>query len=248
MDDYLVVGRVAQTHGNRGDVIVNPETDFPDDRFAPGRVLQLEMPGRSEPRRIVSVRFHQGRPVIGLAGVDDDGRRRGACRRGAEDAGGGDCAAAAAGPSISTISSAARCGHEAGRRIGRVTAVDGPMERSRLVVDGPRGEVLIPHGRRDLRERRSGGAAHRGGSARRLLELNDRSASERAEASKPAGLKIDIVTIFPQMVEAPLAEGIVGRAIARGLLDVRVHDLRDFTTDRHRVVDDMPFGGGPGWC
>lgn len=57
---------------------------------------------------------------------------------------------------------------------------------------------------------------------------------------------IDIVTIFPKMVEAPLAEGIVARAIARGVLDVRVHDLRDFTTDRHRVVDDMPFGGGPG--
>jgi tRNA (guanine37-N1)-methyltransferase len=59
-------------------------------------------------------------------------------------------------------------------------------------------------------------------------------------------LKIDIVTIFPKMVEGPLAEGIVGRAIDRGLLDVRVHDLRDHTTDRHRVVDDMPFGGGPG--
>jgi tRNA (guanine37-N1)-methyltransferase len=59
-------------------------------------------------------------------------------------------------------------------------------------------------------------------------------------------VKFDIVTIFPRMVEAPLAEGIVGRAIARGLLDVRVHDLRSFTTDRHRVVDDVPFGGGPG--
>jgi len=59
-------------------------------------------------------------------------------------------------------------------------------------------------------------------------------------------VKFDIVTIFPKMVEAPLTEGIVARAIARGLIDVRVHDLRDFTTDRHRVVDDMPFGGGPG--
>lgn len=59
-------------------------------------------------------------------------------------------------------------------------------------------------------------------------------------------MKIDIVTIFPKMVEGPLAEGIVGRAIGRGLLDVRVHDLRDHTTDRHRVVDDTPFGGGPG--
>jgi tRNA (guanine37-N1)-methyltransferase len=59
-------------------------------------------------------------------------------------------------------------------------------------------------------------------------------------------LKIDIVTIFPKMVEAALAEGIVARARAKGLLDIRVLDLRDFTTDRHRVVDDAPFGGGPG--
>jgi len=59
-------------------------------------------------------------------------------------------------------------------------------------------------------------------------------------------VKFDIVTIFPKMVEGPLQEGIVARAIAKGLLDVRVHDLRDYTTDRHRVVDDMPFGGGPG--
>ena len=59
-------------------------------------------------------------------------------------------------------------------------------------------------------------------------------------------LKFDIVTIFPAMVNAPLAEGVVGRAIERGLIDVRVHDLRDYTTDRHRVVDDEPFGGGPG--
>jgi len=59
-------------------------------------------------------------------------------------------------------------------------------------------------------------------------------------------VRIDIITIFPAMVKGPLTEGIVGRAIDRGLLDVRVHDLRDYTTDRHRVVDDMPFGGGPG--
>ena len=59
-------------------------------------------------------------------------------------------------------------------------------------------------------------------------------------------MRIDIVTIFPKMVRGPLEEGIVARAIAKGLLEVVVHDLRDFTTDRHRVVDDMPFGGGPG--
>ncbi len=56
----------------------------------------------------------------------------------------------------------------------------------------------------------------------------------------------DIVTIFPAMIEQPLAAGIIGRAVASGRLDVQVRDLRDFTTDRHRVVDDVPYGGGPG--
>src|SRR5438034_5782493 len=56
----------------------------------------------------------------------------------------------------------------------------------------------------------------------------------------------DIVTIFPAMIEQPLAAGILGRAIDRGTLDVKVRDLRDYTTDRHRVVDDVPYGGGPG--
>ena len=59
-------------------------------------------------------------------------------------------------------------------------------------------------------------------------------------------MKFDIVTIFPKMVRGPLEGGIVARAIGKGLLEVVVHDLRDFTTDRHRVVDDVPFGGGPG--
>jgi tRNA (guanine37-N1)-methyltransferase len=61
-----------------------------------------------------------------------------------------------------------------------------------------------------------------------------------------AQLKVDIVSIFPEMVKAAFVEGVVGRAIDRGIVDVAVHDLRDFTTDRHRVVDDVPFGGGPG--
>jgi tRNA (guanine37-N1)-methyltransferase len=59
-------------------------------------------------------------------------------------------------------------------------------------------------------------------------------------------MKFDIVTIFPRMIEAGLAEGVVGRGIAQGLVDVRVHDLRAFTSDRHRTVDDVPYGGGPG--
>jgi len=59
-------------------------------------------------------------------------------------------------------------------------------------------------------------------------------------------VRFDLVTIFPRLCEGPLGEGIVRRAIDRGLVDVRVHDLRDFTTDRHRSVDDVSYGGGPG--
>lgn len=59
-------------------------------------------------------------------------------------------------------------------------------------------------------------------------------------------LKVDVVTIFPRMVDAPLADGIVQRARDKGIVELRVHDLRDFSLDKHRSVDDAPFGGGPG--
>ncbi len=59
-------------------------------------------------------------------------------------------------------------------------------------------------------------------------------------------MRVDLVTIFPRMVEALLQEGVLARAVKGGRVTVAVHDLRDFTTDRHRVVDDVPFGGGPG--
>jgi tRNA (guanine37-N1)-methyltransferase len=59
-------------------------------------------------------------------------------------------------------------------------------------------------------------------------------------------VRIDVVTIFPGIFESPLRESLLGRAIGAGLLDVRVHDLRDSTSDRHRQVDDESYGGGPG--
>jgi tRNA (guanine37-N1)-methyltransferase len=59
-------------------------------------------------------------------------------------------------------------------------------------------------------------------------------------------VRIDILTIFPAMVEDFAGQSLLGRARQRGLLDVRVHDLRRCTTDAHRTVDDTPFGGGAG--
>jgi tRNA (guanine37-N1)-methyltransferase len=59
-------------------------------------------------------------------------------------------------------------------------------------------------------------------------------------------VRIDIVTLFPPMLEAPLAQSILGRARGRGLVDLRVHDLREHAAGRHRVTDEPPFGGGGG--
>ena len=59
-------------------------------------------------------------------------------------------------------------------------------------------------------------------------------------------MRFDVVTIFPAMFGPVFEKGVVGRAIERGLVQIEAHDLRDYTHDRHRQVDDMPFGGGPG--
>jgi tRNA (guanine37-N1)-methyltransferase len=59
-------------------------------------------------------------------------------------------------------------------------------------------------------------------------------------------VRIDILTIFPGIFESPLRESLLGKAIEAGVLDVRVHDIRDSTTDKHRSVDDESYGGGPG--
>ena len=59
-------------------------------------------------------------------------------------------------------------------------------------------------------------------------------------------MRIHVVTLFPQMLDAVTAYGITGRAVERGLLNIERWNPRDFTTDRHRTVDDRPYGGGPG--
>ena len=59
-------------------------------------------------------------------------------------------------------------------------------------------------------------------------------------------MRFDFITIFPRMFDALLAEGVIARGIKQGLLDIRVHDLRDYTSDKHRSTDDEAYGGGPG--
>lgn len=61
-----------------------------------------------------------------------------------------------------------------------------------------------------------------------------------------ARLRIDVITIFPKMFDSILEEGVVARGLKQGILELKVWDLRDFTTDRHRSTDDEPYGGGAG--
>lgn len=58
--------------------------------------------------------------------------------------------------------------------------------------------------------------------------------------------QIELVTIFPSFFESPLKESLLGKAQKKGLVSIRVHNLRDYTSDRHKTVDGKPFGGGPG--
>ena len=142
-DDLILVGRVARAHGNKGQVIVNLETDFPAERFAEGNVLVVEQAGRRTERRIASVRFHQGRPVVGFDGVES--------MNDAEALAGADVKIAAS--SLPPLPGDTYYRHDLvgcevrttdGQSIGRVREVQGPIERSLLVVGDGSEEVLIP--------------------------------------------------------------------------------------------------------
>ncbi|HTI36253.1 MAG TPA: ribosome maturation factor RimM [Vicinamibacterales bacterium] len=141
--DLLLVGRIARAHGNRGQVIVNPETDFPEARFVVGQTLRVEQGGRGSDRRIISVRFHQGRPIVGLEGIET--------MNDAEGLAGADLTVERT--DIAPLSPGTFYHHDlvgcevrdtSGRSIGTVVRVDGPMDRSLLAVDGNGGEVLVP--------------------------------------------------------------------------------------------------------
>ncbi len=67
-----------------------------------------------------------------------------------------------------------------------------------------------------------------------------------SETDQGAGLRIDIFTLFPGMFAGPFSESIIARAVSDGRAAIEIHDIRDWTTDRHRTVDDRPYGGGAG--
>src|SRR2546423_7095906 len=77
--------------------------------------------------------------------------------------------------------------------------------------------------------------------------MSSRMRMPKASSSAPTSeMRVDVFTCLPQLLEPMLSGSLLGRAREAGVVDVRVHDLRDYTSDRHRSVDDTPFGGGPG--
>ena len=138
-----VVGRIARAHGIRGQVIVNPETDFPDERFQAGAELFIERGGAVEALRVTTVRFHRERPVIGIAGVET--------MNDAEALAG--CELRVPLDRLTPLPPDTFYRHDLvgcqvttrdGREIGPVRDVEGSLIGSRLVVEGADGEVLIP--------------------------------------------------------------------------------------------------------
>ena len=141
MTELVLVGRIARAHGNKGQVIVNPETDFPDERFKVGAVVLVGP--EATPRAIREVRIHQGRPILALEGIGSMTE-----------------AEALAGAELQVPAGASTalpdgtfyhydligCAVEdvSGRSIGSVTGVEGTAGASRLRVAADRGEVLVP--------------------------------------------------------------------------------------------------------
>ena len=142
-EDYALVGRIARAHGNRGQVIVNPETDFVEERFRVGSVLRTWRDGRIEVLRVTAFRLHAGRPVIALEGVET--------MNDAEAMAGlelripaGELAPLPEGTFYRHDLVGCRVETTRGERVGEVAAVEGETAASRLVVRTPAGEVLIP--------------------------------------------------------------------------------------------------------
>jgi 16S rRNA processing protein RimM len=139
-EDLLLVGRIARAHGIRGHVIVNPETDFMEERFRIGGVLKVGPAERTRNYEILEVRFQQGRPIVRFAGIETMNDAE--ALAGADLwLGEGEIAPLPAGTFYrhDLVGCEVRDAH--GTMLGRVTGVEGTMDRSYLVVDG---DVMIP--------------------------------------------------------------------------------------------------------
>jgi 16S rRNA processing protein RimM len=138
-----LVGRIARAHGIRGQVIVNPETDFPEQRFRPGTKVFAKRGPAVDTLTVTTVRFQNGRPVIGFEGVqtmNDAETLAGLELRVPVE----ELAALPAGTFYHHDLIGCQVVTNRGEEVGTVEGVEGTAGGSRLVVAGARGEILIP--------------------------------------------------------------------------------------------------------
>jgi 16S rRNA processing protein RimM len=142
-DEMVLVGRVARVHGLRGEVIVNPETDFPEERFAPGGIVYCRRPGGADALRVATCRVQRGRPILGFDGI-------GAVEA-AEPLAGAELRVPAGW--LEPLPPGSYYRHDlvgcrvhlvSGEAVGTVERVDGDGGATRLVVAAASGEVLVP--------------------------------------------------------------------------------------------------------
>ena len=143
LGESAVVGRIARTHGLRGQLVVNPETDFPVDRFKVGAVMDACQAGQHDPVTVSSVRFHQGRPILALEGISTI--------EAAESLIGAELRVPLT--ALQELPSGMFYHHDLvdcavqtcdGTPVGSVAAVQGAADGSVLVVRTSTGEILVP--------------------------------------------------------------------------------------------------------
>jgi len=263
--DRIALGVVRRAHGVRGEASVEPWTDAVD-RIGELETVTLVAPGDVETREIAieSWRVHGERILVKFAGIDspeavrdiqgwtieipadeareldDDeyylhdlaglrlfdeaGNERGEVIE-AYEAGGG---------VLLTVERAD--GHRFDLPFAADLCQEIDLEAGRIVA-------TIPEGLEDL-ERLPALEEERSAKTASIAVAPE--PAEPVAAAPMTAIRIDFVTIFPKMFEPLLAEGVIARGVKAGLLDIRVWDLRDHATDRHRSTDDEAYGGGPG--
>ena len=258
--ERLAVGLVRGLHGLNGAVRVEMLTDRPEERFRRGARIFRE--GSEDALTVASahpaapgwlVRFEEISDRTAAEALRDaylegvvGARRRAAPGRVLLARGGG-----RASSSTPMGASSARSWTSTGPGGAEVFVVRGeaygefdlPAVRDFVRIFAPkRGEIVADVDALELTPVAGPGRRGRAAGDR----VVGRTAAETRPRRRDVRLEVDVLTLFPRMVEGPLAESIPARIQEQGLAAVRVHDLREWGLGRHRTVDDYPYGGGAG--
>lgn len=255
----ITLGIIRKAHGVRGEASVETWTRSAD-RFLDLKEVFLQSPDSLQIQEvsIESVRLHGGRALVKFREVDspEDLRRyyewtvaideRDAIKLGADEYFLHDLVG------LRVIETGT------GREVGTTESADEGASGALLSVRRPDGGVFdlpfaaaiclhIDLDRREMTVDLPEGLEHLD-EVEAIEELDQRTIDPETEVAPhmPTRLRVDVVTIFPRMFEPLLAEGVLSRGLRSGALEVKVWDLRDFTTDKHRSTDDEAYGGGSG--